>query len=121
MTIHSKRSTAETDNVSEKVKIDESLTNSVSAKLNKLINKYKSDFQVGPPGKDRTSILNHSIGISEEKPIKQLQYRLPLIAKEEIARQVKILQENDLIEESSSPWCSSTLIVPKKTDDPLKP
>ena len=28
---------------------------------------------------------------------------------------------NDLIEESESPWCSPTIIVMKKSTDPLKP
>ena len=44
--------------------------------------------------------MHHSIDAGEERQVKQRQYRLPQIADEEIARQVKILQDYDLIEES---------------------
>jgi hypothetical protein len=64
-----------------------------------------------------TNATKHSITvIPGTTPIHTRPYRLPEAQKAEIEKQVEMLVGEGIIEESSSPWNSPLLIVPKKAD-----
>jgi len=61
--------------------------------------------------------VHHEIKIPRvTQPIHQKPYRLPYAKKEEIAKQVKKIQQDGIITPSDSPWNAPLLIVPKKSD-----
>jgi hypothetical protein len=63
-----------------------------------------------------TGAAQHSISIEPgTEPINTRPYRLPEAQKEEVKKQVQKLLQEGIIEESSSPWNSPILVVPKKT------
>lgn len=61
--------------------------------------------------------IEHVIELTNEKPIHRKQYRYPNAQIPEIKRQVKELLQNDIIQESKSPWNSPIIIVNKKDDE----
>ena len=62
-----------------------------------------------------TSATQHSISIEPgTEPINTRPYRLPETQKEEVKRQVLKLLQEGIIEESSFPWNSLILVIPKK-------
>jgi len=64
-----------------------------------------------------TGAAQHSISIEPgTEPINTRPYRLPEAQKGEVKRQVQKLLQEGIIEESSSPWNSPILVVPKKVD-----
>jgi hypothetical protein len=64
-----------------------------------------------------TGAAQHSISVEPGTvPITTRPYRLPEAQKEEVKRQAQRLLQEGIIEESSSPWNSPILVVPKKAD-----
>ena len=100
--------------------VGKELTREETNQVHNLLQKYKSVFQLNDNDYGETNITEHSIDTGDAKPLKQRQYRLPQIAKEEITKQVTAMKEAGQIEESNSPLCSPILIVPKKSEDPNK-
>lgn len=69
---------------------------------------------------DKPTVNNfyeHKLNFSSNEPVYTRNHRLPQFKKIEINRQVKQLLEDDLIELSTSPYCSPVIIVPKKSTD----
>ncbi|GBL74064.1 Transposon Ty3-G Gag-Pol polyprotein [Araneus ventricosus] len=60
------------------------------------------------------SVLENLEGLMEEQRTTQYPRRLPLAKKEEAERLVKEMVDNGIIEESSGPWASPTVLVKKK-------
>ena len=65
----------------------------------------------GKPG--RTNAAVHSIN-TEAKPFRLQPYRIPHAYKEEVAKELKEMERNNIIEPSSSEWASPNVIVRKK-------
>ena len=64
-----------------------------------------------------TGAVRHSINLEPgTEPINTRPYRLPEAQKTEVENQVNKLLQEGIIEESTSPWSSPVLIVPKKMD-----
>lgn len=64
-----------------------------------------------------TSATLHEIKTPESaQPIFQRPYRLPYSQKTEIERQVKQLEQDNVITKSDSPWNAPLLVIPKKAD-----
>ncbi|KAK9701820.1 hypothetical protein QE152_g30321 [Popillia japonica] len=63
-----------------------------------------------------TSTIKHQIRLKEDVPSYQKPYRKSPIQKAEINRQVKKMLEQNIIQESASPWLAPVAIVPKKMD-----
>lgn len=62
-----------------------------------------------------TDVTTHSIQIkTDQPPINQKMYRLPLIHKHIIEDQVSKMLSEDIIQVSKSPWNSPLIVVPKK-------
>ena len=67
-----------------------------------------------------TSLVEHSIPTGESRPIYQKQYRLPQVLTKVVKSTVQTLLEKGIIQESSSPWASPVVVVPKKSADGSK-
>ena len=65
----------------------------------------------------RTSLIEHEINTGDSVPIKQKQFRIPQTVQGELDNQIHKMLKNDLIEPSTSPWCSPVMIVKQKKRD----
>ncbi|KAK9752250.1 hypothetical protein QE152_g4427 [Popillia japonica] len=63
-----------------------------------------------------TNHVKHRLNMKEETPVYLRPYRKTPLQKEEIKKQVKNLLDQDVIQESCSPWSAPVSIVPKKSD-----
>lgn len=63
-----------------------------------------------------TNLTTHKIITSDETPVQVKQYRHPPGHQDIIAAQTKDMLQNDIIEESGSPYNSPIWVVPKKND-----
>ncbi|GFX59294.1 hypothetical protein TNCV_4217101 [Trichonephila clavipes] len=61
-----------------------------------------------------TTVTQHRIDTADHPPIKQHPRRLPFSKQEEVGTLLREMQENDIIEPSSSPWASPIVLVRKK-------
>ncbi|GFW96791.1 hypothetical protein TNCV_2159271 [Trichonephila clavipes] len=59
-------------------------------------------------------VTQHRIDTADHQPIKQHPRRLPFAKQEEVGTLLREMQENDIIEPSSSPWASPIVLVRKK-------
>ena len=93
-----------------KVKIGEELSSDQKKKLYRTLEEFKDGLQ-GKPG--RTNAAVHSIN-TEAKPFRLQPYRIPHAYKEEVAKELKEIERNNIIEPSSSEWASPIVNVRKK-------
>ncbi|GFT76149.1 retrovirus-related Pol polyprotein from transposon 412 [Trichonephila clavipes] len=61
-----------------------------------------------------TTVTQRRIDTADHPPIKQHPRRLPFAKQEEVGTLLREMQENDIIEPSSSPWASPIVLVRKK-------
>ena len=81
--------------------------------VKKLVSEYSQLFHLPGDKLPATGVLQHTITTTDDAPVFIKQYRYPAVHREEIQRQVnKLLQEN-IIEDSTSPYNSPLWIVPK--------
>ncbi|GFV80237.1 retrovirus-related Pol polyprotein from transposon 412 [Trichonephila clavipes] len=78
-----------------------------------LIKEFHSLFSRTSDDFGRTRLTQHPIDTREHPPIKQQPRRLPF-AKQEGQKLIKDMQDNDVIEPSSSPWASPIILVKEK-------
>ena len=82
-----------------------------------LITEYQDCF-MGPNGPlGRTSEIKHTIDTGEHSPIKQRHRRIPQMQIPIVEQEVNKMLELNVIEPSSSPWSSPTVLVRKKNGD----
>ncbi|GFT22371.1 retrovirus-related Pol polyprotein from transposon 17.6 [Trichonephila clavipes] len=62
-----------------------------------------------------TTVTQHRIDTADHPPIKQHPRRLPFAKQEEVGTLLREMQENDIIEPSSSPWASQIVLVHLKS------
>ncbi|GFU59931.1 retrovirus-related Pol polyprotein from transposon 412 [Trichonephila clavipes] len=62
-----------------------------------------------------TTVTQHRIDTADHPPIKQHPRRLPFVKQEEVGTLLREMQENDIIEPSSSPWASPIILVRGRT------
>ena len=87
------------------------------AKLKSVISLNESAFQWSDDDVGRTSLLEHEIDTGDSKPIKQRQFKIPQAVQGVLDQQIEDLVKNDMIEPSSSPWCSPMMIIKQKKRD----
>ena len=63
-----------------------------------------------------TDLVKHTIDTGDAAPIRQRPYRHTPESKKEIDRQLDLMLEADIIEESDSPWGSPVVLVRKKNN-----
>ena len=62
----------------------------------------------------QTHVVEHTINTKDAAPIKQRAYRIASSNQEFIQKEIQTMFEKGLIRESSSPWASPIVLVPKK-------
>ena len=64
-----------------------------------------------------TSYVQHNIPTGDSRPIYQKQYRLPQVYTQVVRDSTMEALRKGIIQESSSPWNSPVVVVPKKSND----
>ena len=93
---------------------DSSLTENQKKELMKLLKKYKRVFAEHEYDLGQTSLVKHTIPLTDEQPIKQRPYRTPYALQEKVKAQVKEMADHGIIRRSASPWTSPVVMVKKK-------
>jgi len=70
----------------------------------------------GDPLACTDAVFHEANSPATSQPITERPYRLPHRHKEEINKQMKQLEEDNIIAPSQSPWNAPLLVVPKKAD-----
>ncbi|GFS98528.1 retrovirus-related Pol polyprotein from transposon opus [Trichonephila clavipes] len=79
-----------------------------------LITEFQRIFPRTSEDFGRIRLTHHRIDTGEHPPIKQHPRRLPFAKQEEVPKLIKDMEDNDVIEPSSSPWASPIILVKKK-------
>ena len=61
----------------------------------------------------KVKIVEHKIDVGEAKPIRQQQYRVPIVKKEIIDMDIDKMLVKEIIRNSVSPWSSPIVLVTK--------
>ncbi|GFX16047.1 retrovirus-related Pol polyprotein from transposon 412 [Trichonephila clavipes] len=80
----------------------------------KTVPKFEDVFSRNSSDIGHTTVTQHRIDTADHPPIKQHPRRLPFAKQEEVGTLLREMQENDIIEPSSSPWASPIVLVRKK-------
>ena len=104
----------ETDNWMQEIHVDSGLTREQKREMHCLLNEYSDVFSKSDHDLGRTSVVTHQIPTGDTAPCRQRNYRQPYHLRQEAERQTQKLLEQGVIEESTSPWSSPVLMVPKK-------
>ena len=59
-------------------------------------------------------LIKHKVDVSHAMPIRQRPYRLPWVHRDAVRKELDMMLEHGIIEESSSEWAQPLVIVPKK-------
>lgn len=84
--------------------------------IKKLCYNYRDIFHCEEIPLTFTHEIKHELRLTDNKPIFVRNYRQAPKQKEEIKKQINQLLENNIIQESNSPWSCPVHIVPKKMD-----
>ncbi len=79
-----------------------------------LLCEFSDLFSAGPSDLGCTDMVKHRINTGTAAPIRQPPRRLPLVKRHEVEKSVVEMQEQGVIEPSSSPWSSPVVLVRKK-------
>ncbi|GFV80081.1 retrovirus-related Pol polyprotein from transposon 412 [Trichonephila clavipes] len=72
----------------------------------RLFQEFEDVFSRNSSDIGHTTVTQHRIDTADHPPIKQHPRRLPFAKQEEVGTLLREMQENDIIEPSSSPWAS---------------
>jgi hypothetical protein len=75
--------------------------------------KQFEDIAAENMGLGRTNLITHNIETGNAIPIKQRQYRMSAERMKELNRQLDEMLRDDVVEPSTSPWCSPVTLAPK--------
>lgn len=62
----------------------------------------------------RTSLLKHRVVTTSEIPVFQKPYQIPHTLRDEVKRELSVMLEAGIVEQSVSPYASPVVIIPKK-------
>ncbi|GFX33791.1 retrovirus-related Pol polyprotein from transposon 412 [Trichonephila clavipes] len=80
----------------------------------RLFQEFEDVFSRNSSDIGHTTVTQHRIDTADHPPIKQHPRRLPFAKQEEVGTLLREMQENNIIEPSSSPWASPIVLVRKK-------
>ena len=80
----------------------------------RLLMEFKDLFSKTSGDVGRTKDTQHRIDTGNHPPIKQHPRRLPFAKQEEVSKLLTEMEQNDIIEPSTSPWASPIVLVRKK-------
>ncbi len=83
----------------------------VKGELDELLGRYECLFEGKPGCTDRVEL---TIDTGDVSPIRQTPYSVPLGVRDEVKKELDLLEESGIIERSSSPWASPLVPVKKK-------
>ena len=90
------------------------LSTDENTQLKALLEEYSDIFASSSLDLGHTSIVRHEIDTGTAQPIKQAPYRVSQSQKSDIERHISDMLEQNIIEESASPWSSPVVLVKKK-------
>ncbi|GFT14956.1 hypothetical protein TNCV_1484141 [Trichonephila clavipes] len=90
------------------------LTPEQKSSAERLFQEFEDVFSRNSSDIGHTTVTQHRIDTADHPPIKQHPRRLPFAKQEEVGTLLREMQENDIIEPSSSPWASPIVLVRKK-------
>jgi hypothetical protein len=107
----------------EKVEVLRGIVEESSADLNKtekeqfyaLLEEYADVFAFSDAEIGCTSKLQHEIHTGDAPPIRQAVRRLPLHRRSAVQQLLTSMQDNGVVQASSSPWASPIVLVRKRT------
>ncbi|GFT26236.1 retrovirus-related Pol polyprotein from transposon opus [Trichonephila clavipes] len=86
----------------------------------RLFQEFEDVFSRNSSDIGHTTVTQHRIDTADHPPIKQHPRRLPFAKQEEVGTLLREMQENDIIEPSSSPWASPIVLVQGVRTGPRK-
>ena len=93
------------------VKYDRILSQGQRHDLEQICSKFQ-DVLSDIPG--QTSLVEHSIRLTSDKPVQVKQYPIPMASEAIVEREVNSMLRHKIIEPSNSPYCSPFILVGKK-------
>ena len=90
------------------------LSDKENEKLGSLLQEYRDIFASSSLDLGNTSIVQHEVDTGTAQPIKRAPYRVSQSQKADIERHISDMLEQNIIEESASPWSSPVVLVKKK-------
>lgn len=97
------------------ININPELTLEQNQSVVSLINKYRTCFAQNLSELGSTNIAEMNIELEDNTPVSYRPYRLSYMEREVVREMVKELIDNDIAEESNSPYASPIILVTKKT------
>ena len=91
--------------------VSERLDRNQQIQLRRLLQEFK-DALSSRTG--RTTLMEHNIDTGEARPIRLQPYRLPQAYTEMVRKELQDMEENGVIEPSSSDWAAPIILVKKK-------
>jgi hypothetical protein len=104
----------------EKLKLDH-LESNTKKRVENLCLKFNDIFFIEGDSLKKNNIIKHNIDLDTNLPIFTKQYPIPQAYKSEINKLTNEMLEQDIIENSLSPYNSPIILVKKKTGDPKNP
>ena len=90
------------------------LSSGEASQLNALISEFSDVFALDESELGCTSILQHRIDTADHSPIKQQPYRIPMVRREKVSDMIDSMEKQGIVQQSTSPWASPVVLVPKK-------
>ena len=82
--------------------------------LHEFLAEQHEAFSLDPGERGETDLLQFGIDTGDATPTRQPPRMMPFVVRQEVARQLKNMQEEGVISPSSSPWASPVVLVRKK-------
>ena len=82
--------------------------------LTEFLTQRHAVFSLEEGERGETDIITMSIDTGDSPPVRQHPRRLPFVLRGEVAKQLRDMQQNGVIQPSSSPWSSPVVMVRKK-------
>ena len=82
--------------------------------LREFLGDHHQAFSIDPGERGETGMVQMEVDMGDAHPRRQPVCRMPFAVRQEVARQLKDMQQSGVIQPSSSPWASPVVMVKKK-------
>lgn len=101
------------DAVSGEPVVGDQLSTGQQKELQQVIQDYPDVFSTRP---GLTTLAEHKIETGQAKPVRQPPYRLPHAYRDVVKEELRSMQENGIIEPSTSKWAAPIVLVGKRME-----